>query len=230
MRGGTYFGHVTEHVCHRAVPADRPRGQLRPHRLGRRARPVRRDHRVPGRRAARLVAAGRAAASRPSTWSPRSCSRIGVRAARAPRRARRRWPSGRRPGRAPRDHRRGAAARHPGRTVRRPEPAAPRLGQPPPAGLGRDDRPDRRRRHRHRRGQAAHPAAARRGRGAGRARRRGRHRRARRSGCCRARRAGRGQAAARPAGRARRPATSARPSAVERRSPRPAATWWSSGS
>ena len=145
MRGGTYFGHVTEHVA-RAVPADRPRRQLRPYGLGRRARPLRRDPGVPGRRAARVHAAGRdllrdrgrpghRGRRRPSACPPpTSPDRLA---------ALRAWPSsaGHRAEHRG-DHRRGPAARHPGRALRRPQPAAARLGQPPPAGLGRDDRPD----------------------------------------------------------------------------------------
>ena len=42
------------HVAHRALPAHRPPGQLRPHRGHRGARRIRRRHRVPGRRATRL--------------------------------------------------------------------------------------------------------------------------------------------------------------------------------
>ena len=57
--GGTYFGHIAEHVAIELSQPHRPRGQLRPHRGRRRARRIRRDHRVPARRAAGLRASPR---------------------------------------------------------------------------------------------------------------------------------------------------------------------------
>ena len=99
MRGGTYFGHVTEHVCielSQRIGREISFGRTVAAGSGRAVRP---DHRVPGRRVAGVVPAGGSAAGRsgPGDRRHRGFDVSGPAAVRAVAR----WPSGRPPGRAP---------------------------------------------------------------------------------------------------------------------------------